>query len=105
MDPGEVAKRLALRDTSDPRLERVVAAACDAIDDWTANGWTETDVIPAAVTEVALGLSVDLWKQPDATLGVIGDTTYGPIRIGTQLRKRYMPLLYQWGLTGQWGVA
>lgn len=103
--PTELAKQLAYRTVDDPRLERVCTSASDAIDNWC--GRTEPFApVPATITEVALSLAVDMWKQPDATFGIMGLSETGPVRVARDLLARYDASLvpYYDPLNG-WGVA
>lgn len=99
--PEELAKQLAYRNTSDPRLQRVVDAASDAIDKWCSKA-APFDPVPETITEVALSLSIDLWKQPDATFGIMGLSETGPVRVARDLVARYdaslIPYYDSWGI-------
>ena len=101
----ELAKQLAYRDTSNPRLQTVIDAACFAIDDWCGRD-TPFDPVPAMVKEVALSLSVDLWKQPDATFGIMGLSETGPVRVARDLVARYdASLIPFYDALDGWGIA
>lgn len=110
--PADVAPPLGLRDADNPRLERVCAAASAAIDDAIGNlpdattGLVvELDPVPPMVREIALSLAIDLWKQPDATFGVVGLGDNGPIRMARDLLRRYEPQLIPFYTSSAWGVA
>lgn len=91
----------------DPRVIAVCQAATDLIDDWCGNteSWPD-NAVPPTVQTVALSLAVDLWKQPDATFGMLGSAETGMVRIARDLLNRYDSLLipYYNGIEG-WGVA
>lgn len=103
--PDALAKQLAYRDTDNPRLQSICDAATQAIDSWCGRT-APFDPVPPMVAEVALSLAVDLWKQPDATFGVMGLTETGPVRIARDLVMRYDASLVPFydPLEG-WGVA
>lgn len=100
-----LAKQLAYRDVTNPRLQNVINAACEAIDDWCGRT-TPFEPVPAMVSEVALSLSVDIWKQPDATFGIMGLSETGPVRVARDLVMRYDASLIPFydSLNG-WGIA
>lgn len=103
--PDQLAKQLAFRDASDPRLMTTVVAASDAIDNW-CGVTTAFDPVPETIALVALSLSVDLWKQPDATFGIMGLSETGPVRVARDLVMRYdASLVPYYSATGGWGVA
>lgn len=89
----------------DPRLTECCDFATFLIDDWCGNR-TELDPVPSGLSRVALSLAVDLWKQPDATFGIMGMGETGPVRVARDLVARYDSLLipYYDPLNG-WGVA
>jgi len=103
--PAILASQIGYRDPGNPRLQQVCDAATEAINDWVG---LETDLspVPATVAEVALSLSIDIWKQPDATFGIMGLSETGPVRVARDLVARYDSLLiaYYQVETG-WGVA
>lgn len=103
--PEELAKQLAYRDTTDARLQTVCDAASDAIDHWCGRT-APFDPVPAMVNQVALSLAVDVWKQPDATFGVMGMSETGPVRVARDLVLRYDAMLipHYDPITG-WGIA
>lgn len=102
---AQLAKQLAYRDTTDVRLTTVCTAATEAIDDWCGNT-SQFDPVPATVQLVALSLAVDLWKQPDATFGIMGLSETGPVRVARDLVMRYDASLIPFynGENG-WGLA
>ena len=111
VQPTELAKQLAYRDVTDTRLQRVCDAATWAINDWCGrvnDDGTQSDFspVPAMVAEVALSLSVDIWKQPDATFGIMGMSETGPVRVARDLVMRYDASLIPFidGVKG-WGIA
>lgn len=89
----------------EPKLTLCCQASEDYINDWCGLS-ASLSPVPAGVSLVALSLAVDLWKQPDATFGVIGAGETGMIRIARDLLNRYDSLLipYYDRLNG-WGVA
>jgi hypothetical protein len=101
----ELAKQLAYRVPDDPRLTRVIDAASNAIDDWLGKTAPYPDgAVPAMITEIALSLSVDIWKQPDATFGVMGLSETGPVRVARDLLQRYDASLVPF-YEAAWGIA
>ena len=101
----ELAKQLAYRQTDDPRLVRVCQASTDAINGWIGRV-DEFDPVPALIAEVALSLAVDLWKQPDATFGIMGLSETGPVRVARDLVMRYdASLIPFYDSVNGWGVA
>lgn len=88
VQPSELAKQLAYRDTNDPNLAIVCESATEAIDDWQGNT-EQYDPVPATIRRVALSLAVDIWKQPDATFGIMGLSETGPVRTARDLVMRY----------------
>ena len=102
--PAELAKQLAYRDTGDVRLSTCCAGATDAIDRWCGRE-SQMDPTPPVVASVALSLAVDMWKQPDATFGIMGMGETGPVRVARDLVMRYDALLIPYyGING-WGVG
>lgn len=97
---------LALPGAIDPRLTDCVNSATYLIDDWCGKATPFVDPIPATIRRVALSLAIDVWKQPDATFGIMGMGETGPVRVARDLVARYDSLLipYYEPLTG-WGVA
>lgn len=104
VQPTELARQLGKPNLVDPNLDICCQSASDLIDDWC--GTTFADPIPATITRVALSLAVDLWKQPDATFGIMGMGETGPVRIARDLVARYDSLLIPYyDPTNGWGVA
>lgn len=105
VQPEALAKQLAYRDTADARLALVCMAATEAIDDWVGNT-EQFNPIPATIENVALSLAVDIWKQPDATFGIMGMSETGPVRVARDLVMRYdaslIPFYHE---TNGWGIA
>lgn len=102
VQPEELRKQLKLRDTSDPRIERVCIAVSDAID-WFTGHTTRMDPVPPGVAEVALNWGVDTWKQPDASFGIVGMGETGPVRIPREVYKRHVEQLAPYTLS--YGIA
>ena len=107
VQPTELARQLGKPNLVDPELDKCCQMASDGIDDWC--GWElghfDTD-IPAGIHRVALSLSVDHWKQPDATFGIVGIGETGPVRIARDLVARYdSQLIPYYNPTNGWGVA
>jgi hypothetical protein len=106
IDPAEVAKQIGRPQlATDPRMIRCVDAAEFLINDWIGVS-ASIDPTPPTIALVALSLSVDLWKQPDATFGILGAGESGPVRIARDLVNRYDSFLIPFydPLNG-WGVA
>ncbi|MET0462062.1 MAG: hypothetical protein ABW007_02875 [Chitinophagaceae bacterium] len=105
VEPLALAKQLAYRDTTDANLQTVCEAATEAIDDWCGNT-AQFDPVPATIKRVALSLAVDIWKQPDATFGIMGLSETGPVRVARDLVMRYDASLIPFynGING-WGIA
>ena len=104
--PDELAKQLAYRDTTDARLTIACEAATEAIDDWVGNETQFADPPPATIRSVALSLAVDIWKQPDATFGILGMGETGPVRVARDLVMRYdASLIPFYNATYGWGVG
>lgn len=89
----------------DPKLVRCCNSAEFYINDWCGLN-ASLDPVPDAISLVALSLAVDLWKQPDATFGIVGAGETGVVRIARDLLNRYDSLLIPFydSLNG-WGVA
>lgn len=105
--PDELATQLGRpRDSANPRMQIVCDAASAAIDNWVGRDTPWGDPVPPMIHEVALSLSVDIWKQPDATFGIMGMGETGPVRVARDLVMRYDASLIQFydALNG-WGVA
>jgi hypothetical protein len=108
--PIEVAKQigkptLATSDPIDPKLLMVCDSAEFLINDWI--GVTDSLApVPSTINVVAVSLAVDLYKQADATFGVIGAGETGMVRIARDLLNRYDSLLIPfYDPTNGWGVA
>lgn len=107
--PDLVAKRIGKPalgiDPVDPFLQSCVDAADFYINDWI--GVTESITpTPVGLGIVALSLSIDLYKQPDATFGIIGAGETGPVRIARDLLNRYDSLLIPYyDKANGWGVS
>lgn len=107
VDPTELATQIGrARDVDNPRMQRVCDAASAAIDDWNGRTVPLTAPYPAMIVEVALSLAVDIWKQPDATFGIMGLSETGPVRVARDLVARYDSLLIAFNEpTTAYGVA
>jgi hypothetical protein len=88
VSPTELAKQMAYRNVDDPRLNQVAIAATELIDDWVGNQ-TQFDPIPETIHNIALSLAIDIWKQPDATFGIMGMGETGTVRAPRDLLQRY----------------
>ena len=109
VDPADVAKQIGKptlgTDPIDPKLQRCCDSAEFYINDWIGVT-TSIDPVPAPIQLVALSLAVDLWKQPDATFGIVGSGETGAVRIARDLLNRYDSLLIPfYDETNGWGVA
>ena len=107
--PAAVAKQLGkpalATDPIDEKLTQVCASAEWLINDWIGVS-ASIDPVPETVSLVALSLAVDLWKQADATFGIIGAGETGPVRIARDLVNRYDSLLIPYyDKANGWGVA
>lgn len=104
--PEALAKQMAYRMTGDPRLELACDAASRAIDDWCGRTEPFPAPQPSMVCVVALSLAVDLWKQADATFGIMGMAETGPVRVARDLVQRYdASLIPFYDTANGWGVA
>lgn len=104
--PEQLAKQIGReRDTNNPRFQQVCDRATFAIDNWCGRS-VPLDPVPATLADIALSLSVDIWKQPDATFGIMGMGETGPVRTARDLVARYEAELIAFyePATG-WGVA
>jgi hypothetical protein len=104
----ELAKQLGKPSLTDVELVNCCQEASDLIDDWTGweTGHFNSPTVPAGIHRIALSLSVDLWKQPDATFGIAGMGETGPVRIARDLVARYDSLLIPYyNPANGWGVA
>ena len=103
--PTELAKQLGKPTLVDTNLDICCQSASDLIDDWCGRT-APFSPIPATISRVALSLAVDMWKQPDATFGIVGIGETGPVRIARDLVARYDSLLIPYYDTANgWGVA
>lgn len=101
----QLAKQMSYRDTTNPRLTTVCQAATDAINDWCGIE-TELTPVPPMIESVALSLAIDLWKQPDATFGIMGLGETGPVRTARDLLARYdAQLIAYYDPLNGWGLA
>lgn len=105
VSPQQLAKQLGKPSLQDPRLDTCCISAEHLINNWV--GVTDSfDPVPETISLVALSLAVDLWKQPDATFGVLGLGETGPVRIARDLVNRYDSLLLPfYDPSNGWGVA
>jgi hypothetical protein len=109
VQPVDVAKQIGkptlANDPVDPKLQRCCDSAEFLINDWIGVS-ASLDPIPATIELVALSLAVDLWKQPDATFGIVGAGETGVVRIARDLLNRYDSLLIPfYDEVNGWGVA
>jgi hypothetical protein len=109
VDPIDVAKQLGKPALAGPpvdaRLQRVCDSAEYYINDWIGVA-ASIDPVPPPIELVALSLAVDLWKQPDATFGILGAGESGPVRIARDLVNRYDSLLIPfYDKANGWGVS
>jgi len=102
--PALLATQIGYRDLNNPRLQQVCDAATEQINDWIGRT-SDLDPVPATLAEVALSLSIDIWKQPDATFGIMGMSETGPVRVARDLVARYDSLLIPFYAPEAWGVA
>lgn len=106
--PQQLANQIGkpnLATANDPRLQECCDSATFLIDNWC--GITiELDPVPPTIGRVALSLAVDLWKQPDATFGIMGMGETGTVRVARDLVARYDSLLIPfYDQYNGWGVA
>lgn len=109
VQPIEVATQLGkpalANDPVNPKLVGCCTSAEFLINDWIGE---ETSIapVPSTINIVALSLAVDLWKQADATFGILGAGESGPVRIARDLVNRYDSLLIPfYNPSNGWGVA
>jgi hypothetical protein len=107
--PAELAKQIGKPQLGADPIDPKVQGCCDSAE-FLINDWlgltTSIDPTPATINLIAVSLAVDLWKQADATFGVIGAGETGMVRIARDLLNRYDSLLIPFydPLNG-WGVA
>lgn len=101
----DLARQIGKPQSTDARLQLSCDSATQLINDWV--GVIEDfDPVPPTIAVVALSLAVDLWKQPDATFGIVGAGENGMVRIARDLLNRYDSLLIPfYSATNGWGVA
>ena len=88
--PTELATQIGrLKDVENPRMQRVCNRATFAINDRIGRRTDFPDPVPDTIRDVALSLAVDIWKQPDATFGIMGLGETGPVRTARDLVARY----------------
>lgn len=104
--PEQVATQIGRsKDVANPRFQVICDAASQAIDDWCGIT-TPLLPVPAMIESVALSLAVDLWKQPDATFGIMGMGETGPVRVARDLVMRYdASLIPFYDRLNGWGIA
>ena len=96
---------LAQPGSIDPRLTDCCEGSTNLINDWCGIVG-DLDPIPATIKRVALSLAIDLWKQPDATFGIMGMGETGTVRVARDLVARYDSLLIPYyDKQNGWGVA
>jgi hypothetical protein len=109
VDPIDVAKQLGKPALAGPPVDARLQRCCDSAE-FLINDWigvpASIDPVPPTIGIVALSLSVDLWKQADATFGILGAGESGPVRIARDLLNRYDSLLIPFydSLNG-WGIG
>lgn len=102
---ADLAKQLGKPNLNDNRLQICCDSAEELINDWIGAP-ASLDPVPPTISLVALSLSVDLWKQPDATFGIIGIGETGPVRIARDLVNRYDSLLIPFYVAeSAWGIG
>lgn len=101
----QIGKPRLAEEPIDPKLQGVCDSAEFLINDWL--GKTESfDPVPPTINIVAVSLAVDLYKQADATFGLIGAGETGMVRVARDLLNRYDSLLIPfYDPTNGWGVA
>jgi hypothetical protein len=109
VDSVDVAKQLGKPALAGPPVDPKLQYACDAsefyINDWIG---VSASIVPtpAGIWIVALSLAIDLWKQADATFGIVGMGETGMVRIARDLLNRYDSLLIPYyDSANGWGVA
>lgn len=108
-DPIVVAKKIGKPALAGPPVDEFLQYACDSaefyINDWCGLS-ASIDPTPAPISLVALSLAIDLYKQPDATFGILGAGETGPVRIARDILNRYDSLLIPYyDSENGWGVA
>jgi hypothetical protein len=108
-NPVDVAKQLGKPALAGPPVDTRLQDVCDSAD-FYLNDWIgiadSIEPTPAPIRLVALSLAIDLWKQPDATFGILGAGETGPVRIARDLLNRYDSLLIPfYDSENGWGVA
>lgn len=109
VDPATVAKKIGKPSLGLDPIDPFLQSACDSAE-FYINDWCGLSVsivpTPAPIGLIALSLAIDLYKQPDATFGILGSGESGPVRIARDLLNRYDSLLIPFydSLNG-WGVA
>ena len=92
--PDQVAKQIGReRDVANLRMQQVCDRASFAIDDRCGRTVPFPEPIHPTIADIALSLAVDIWKQPDATFGIMGMGETGPVRTARDLVARYEPEL------------
>lgn len=88
---------------------RSLELACDAAATAIAHdlGWSGCDdpAPDAVLRSVALSVAVDVFKQADATFGIIGQSETGAVRIARDLMARYAVQLHPYRTESAWGIA
>lgn len=107
--PADVAKQIGKPSLAGPPADAKLQSCCDSaeflINDWIGVS-ASLDPVPSTLSIVALSLAVDLWKQADATFGIVGAGETGVVRIARDLLNRYDSLLIPfYDSTNGWGVA
>lgn len=88
--PEELAKQIGREREAqtNPRFQRVCNRATFAINDRLGRK-ADFEPVPDSIADIALSLAVDIWKQPDATFGIMGLSETGPVRTARDLVARY----------------
>lgn len=87
--PDQLANQIGRgKDKDNPRFQQVCDRATFAINDWCGRK-TDFNPVPNSIADIALSLAVDMWKQPDATFGIMGMGETGPVRTARDLLARY----------------
>jgi hypothetical protein len=109
VDPTDVAKQIGKPALAGPPVDWKLQTSCDSaeflINDWIGVS-ASLDPVPPTIAMVALSLSIDLYKQPDATFGILGSGETGAVRIARDLVNRYDSLLIPfYDKVNGWGVS